>query len=214
MTVPGSGTLSPQERVLTARVHTMVGLAPDTLMVKPLTPSSVDRYLRGEVSAGVVGARPPFDFRLVGGTVARHQDCVNLRQPRDFIQAFRLDYPGSPFRPDLAVLHTMEFPALFPDHYVVPFGAPSVPTADKRAVREAAYAMVDAVKMAGVDPNTYRQEIAPWPYSGTGLTAGGDLAMPEWWKRPGIVPVGARIMAGGAVVAVFRGASMGWEGSR
>ncbi|MGQ0838434.1 hypothetical protein [Actinokineospora sp.] len=213
--VPGSGGLGQHERVLTARVHTMVALDADTVMVKVLAPGALDWYLRGEVSAGVVGARPPFDFRLVGGTVARRQDCVHLRTPRDHLQAFRLDYAGSPFHPDLPELHTMEFPVLHPDHFVVPFGAPTALdlSASSPAVRDSAYAMTAAAREAGVDPNTYRTEIAPWPYTGTGLSAGGDLALPLWWRRPGIVPRGARIMAhpGSRPVAIYR---PGWADLR
>ncbi|PPK67978.1 hypothetical protein V5P93_007324 [Actinokineospora auranticolor] len=197
----GSVSLSAHERALTARVHAVVTLEPNTVMVKVLTPGSVERYLRGEVSAGVVGARPPFDYRLVGGTVARLQDCANLRTPRDFHQAFRLDYAGSPFHPD-ALVHTMEFPAQHPDRYFVPYGAPD-------DARQPGYAMTAAALAAGVDPNTVRTEFAPWPYTGTGLTAGGPLALPEWWRQPGLIPLGARIVAhtpqGPTPIAHWRG---------
>ncbi|RLK60301.1 hypothetical protein [Actinokineospora cianjurensis] len=183
-----TGSLSDHERALTARVHAIVTLAPDTWLVKVLAPWSVERYLRHEVSPGAVGSQPPFDYRLVSGTVGRLQDCGNLRTPRDFHQAFRLDYAGSPFHPDMPVLHTMEFTAGAPDRYVVPFGAPTGP-------REPAYAMTAAALAAGVDPNSVRTEFAPWPFTGTGLTAGGPLALPEWWKQPGVIPRGARIVA-------------------
>ncbi|GLZ37492.1 hypothetical protein [Actinokineospora sp. NBRC 105648] len=208
--LPGSGSLGPEERLLTARVHTVVTLQPDTVLVKVLAPHAAERYLRGEVSPGVAGMQPPFDFRLVGGTVARRQDCVQLRAPRDFHQAFRLDYAGSPFRPDQPVLHTMEFVAEHPDRYLVPYGAPSLPGL---APREPGYAMTAAALAAGVDPNSVRTEFAPWPFTGTGITAGGPLAVPEWWRSPAAVPVGARIMsntaAGAHPVAIWRGRA--WE---
>lgn len=213
--VPGAGQLGERERVLTARVHAVVGLTADTVLVKALSPDSVPRFLAGEVSAGSPGARPPFDYRLVGGTVARKQDCARFRAPEDFRQAFRLDYPGSPFPAGLPVLHLMEFPAVDPDWYVVPFGAPTAPGVPVSAVRSAAYAMVASARAAGVDPGTVRMEIAPWPYAGTGLTAGGAMALPEWWKRPGLVPRGAVITShdGGPprVVAEYRGAREGWR---
>ncbi|GAA3007362.1 hypothetical protein [Actinokineospora diospyrosa] len=183
-----TGSLSDHERALTARVHAIIALAPDTPLVKVLPPWAVDRYLRHEVSPGAAGAHPPFDYRLVGGTVARLQDCANLRTPRDFHQAFRLDYAGSPFHPDMPVLHTMEFIAEHPDRYVVPFGAPTGP-------REPAYEMTAAALAAGVDPNTVRTEFAPWPFTGTGITGGGPLALPEWWRQPGLIPAGSRITA-------------------
>ncbi len=210
----GSAGLSEHERALTARVHTVVTLAPDTVLVKVLAPGAVERYLRGEVSAGVVGARPPFDHRLVGGAVARLQDCANLRGPRDFHQAFRLDYAGSPFHPDMPVLHTMEFPALHPERYRVPYGAPTLP--DRPSPRGPGYAMVASALAAGVDPNAVRTEFAPWPFTGTGITAGGPLALPEWQRPPGVVPLGARITAhtvrGARPVAVWRGSV--WEEQR
>ncbi|WP_018686726.1 hypothetical protein [Actinokineospora enzanensis] len=184
----GSVDLTQHERELVARVHAIVTLEPDTPLVKVLTPGSVDRYLRGDISAGVIGALPPFDYRFVGGMVARLQDCVHLRAPRDYFQAFRLDYAGSPFHPDMPVLHTMEFPALYPDRYVIPYGAPG-------DARESGYAMTAAALAMGVDPNSVRTEFAPWPYTGTGLTAGGQWALPEWWKQPGVIPAGARIVA-------------------
>ncbi|WP_436492906.1 hypothetical protein [Actinokineospora sp. HUAS TT18] len=213
MTIPGSGALSPQERVLTARVHTAVALTPGTWMVKVLPPPVVRRYLAGEVSAGRPGSVPPFDYRLVGGTVARHQDCANLRSAGEAIHAFRLDYPGSPFAANQP-LCVLEFPVLDPHQFLVPFGAPWIPNVARADVSIAAQAMLDGVKLAGVDPNTYRLEIAPWPFTGTGLTGGGDLAVPEWWKRPGIVPMGSRIVVDGAVTAVYRGADTGWEATR
>lgn len=220
--VPGSGALSPRERELTARVHIAVTLTPDTLMVKALPPGAPERYLAAEVSQGVWGQRSPFDHRTVGGTVVRAQDVARLRTPLDFMRALRLDYQGSPFHPDLPVLHVLEFRAVEPNKFVVPFGAPSVadPAAplpwDSDAVREAAYAMADAAEAAGVDPNTYRKQINPWPYSGTGITADPQLGVPEWWRRPDRVPGGSVIVAHGrdgarSVVAVYRGEAFGWE---
>jgi hypothetical protein len=220
--VPGSGALSQRERELTARVHTVVTLGRDTLMVKALPPGALERYLAAEVSQGVWGQRSPFDYRTVGGTVARAQDLARLRTPAEFLRALRLDYPGSPFRPDLPVLHLLEFRVVEPNKFIVPFGAPSVPDPaaplpwDSDAVREAAYAMADAAEAAGVDPNTYRKQINPWPYSGTGITADPQLGVPEWWRRPDRVPGGSVIVAhrrdGERVpVAVYRGEAFGWE---
>lgn len=219
--VPGSGQLDDRERVLTARVHTMVGIEPGTVMVKALAPGSVPRYLRGEVSAGQWGQAPPFSAHAVAGTVARLQDTGDLRTPGDFCQAFRLDFPGSPFRPDAPVIHLLEFAAVRPAEFTVAFGAPSVPDPEaglppnSPEVRETAYAMVEAAAQAGVDPNTYRMEIAPWPYSGTGLSAAGDLALPLWEKDCGPIPRGARIVehgpAGPRPIAVYHGSTPGWQ---
>jgi hypothetical protein len=171
------------------------------------------------VSAGAWGRRPPFDFRLVGGTVARAQDATELRTPADFLRAFRVDYPGSPFRPDQAAVHVMEFLAIQPSQFVIPFGAPSVLTADPPEIRDAAYAMVDAASAVGLDPNTYRMEIAPWPFAGTGVTADAELGLPERWKRPAAVPGGATIFehdrSGRRVpITTYRGATRGWEAAR
>ncbi|MFI9813926.1 hypothetical protein [Saccharothrix variisporea] len=218
MTVPGSGALDPRQRELTARVHVMVTLEPGTLMVKALPPGALRSYLAGEVSQGVWGRQAPFDHRVVGGTVVRAQDVAELRTPVEFMRALRLDYPGSPFRPDLPALHVMEFPAVHPNKFVVPFGAPSLPdlgwTSDP--VREAAYAMADAAAAAGVNPNTYRKQINPWPYSGTGITADPQLGVPEWWRRYDRVPGGSRIVEHRAngervEVAVYQGEVFGWE---
>jgi hypothetical protein len=218
--VPGSGQLDDRERVLTARIHTVVRIEPDTVVVKALPPASIPRYLRNEVSAGRWGSLPPFTCHTVAGTVARHADTGNLGSADEFRRAFRLDYAGSPFPPNAQVIHLMEFVAGSSDQYLVPFGAPSVldpqaqlpPTSPE--VRETAYAMAEAAQAAGVDPNSYRKEIAPWPFSGTGLSAAGDLALPEWWKLPGAVPSGAQIVelspAGKRVVASYGGAVRGW----
>jgi hypothetical protein len=218
--VPGSGQLDERERVLTARVHTMVGIETGTPMVKALPPASIPRYLANEVSAGQWGSKPPFTCHTITGTVYRHQDTTGMHTADEFRRAFRLDYPGSPFPPNAQQIHLIEFPAGAPEGYLVAFGAPSMLDsaaqlpANSPEVRETAYAMADAAEAAGVDPNTYRKEIAPWPYAGTGLSAGGDLALPEWWKLPGAVPRGALIVelgpAGRRPLAHYGGATWGW----
>jgi hypothetical protein len=219
--VPGSGQLDERERVLTARIHTMVRIEWDTVVVKALPPAAIPRFLRNEVSAGQWGRQPPFTPHTVTGTVVRLQDTTNLRDADDTRRAFRLDYPGSPFPLNSQTVHLMEFVAGNPDQYLVAFGAPAVldPAAqlppNSSEVRETAYAMADAAAAAGVDPNTYRKEIAPWPFSGTGLSSAGDLALPEWWKLPGTVPRGARIVEVGSggrrTLASYGGATWGWR---
>jgi len=222
MRVPGSGALTQHERELAARVHTFVKVEPDTIMVKALAPAALRRYLNREVSQGVWGVAPPFDYRVAGGTVVRAQDVTQLRTPADFMRALRLDYPGSPFRPDLPVLHILEFPALAPNQYVKPLGAPSVDDPnnpvpyDSDPVRAAAWAMADAAEAAGVDPNTYRKQINPWPYTGTGITADPELGVPEWWRRYDPIPGGSTIVEFNregmrTPVAVYRGEAFGWE---
>jgi hypothetical protein len=223
--VPGSGQLDEHARVLVARMQAVIEITHDTVMVKVLPPASVGRYLAGEVSAGEWGKRPPFDYRLVGGTVARRQDTTNLRTPAELFQAFRLDYPASPFRRDLPAIPVMEFLAGDPDQYVTPLGAPTVREPQlvleeaSPEVRAAAYAMVAAAESAGLDPNTYRKEIAPWPYTGTGITAADDLAVPERWRPHGLVPRGAVIMERTAtsearMIAIYRNNLRGWKDVR
>lgn len=220
--VPGSGSLTQEERVLAARVQGLVEILPDTVMIKLLAPAEPERYLRREVSPGEWGRQPPFDFRTVGGMVARQQDTTHLRTPTDFMRALRVDYPGSPFRQDQPVVHVMEFLAVQPSQFVIPFGAPASlnpevglpPNAPE--VREAAYAMIDAASGVGLDPNVYRMQIAPWPFSGTGVTADAELGVPERWKRHGALPSGATIFqydhsAGKQPIATYRGAAVGWE---
>jgi hypothetical protein len=220
--IPGAGRLSDHERELVARVQRVVAIEPNTAMLKVLRPGSVERYLRREVSPGVWGQAPPFDYRLVGGSVVRQQDCVALRTPADFVRALRLDFPLSPFRPDQPVLHTMEFPAVDPAQYVTPFGAPSQPypeqgfPPDHADVQLVAVAMAQAAERAGVDPNTFRREIRPWPYTGTGLTAEPNTGVPERWRRYGPIPAGAVLVEYPArrPVAGYRGEARGWEVTR
>lgn len=223
--VPGSGSLTQRERELTARVHTIVTVEPDTVMAKPLRPGSLDRYLRHEISAGVWGQQPPFDFRVVGGTVARQQDIANLRIPADFLRAFRLDYPGSPFFPGLPVLHVLEFVAVDPAQFVIPLGAPALPyprpgfPPNMTDVRVAGFRMIEAAETVGLDPNTYRLELNPWPYTGTGITPDQELGVPERWKRYGPLPAGATIVEHGRdgssrPVAGYQGAALGWRDLR
>lgn len=217
--IPGAGRLSDHERELVARVQRVVGIEPNTMMLKVLRPGSAERHLRREVSPGVWGQAPPFDYRLVGGSVVRQQDCAALRSPADFLRALRLDFAHSPFRPDQPVLHTMEFPAVDARQYVTPFGAPSQPypeqgfPADHVDVELVAAAMAQAAERVGVDPNTFRREIRPWPYTGTGLTAEPQTGVPERWRRYGPVPAGAVIVEYPArrVIAAYRGEAGGWE---
>lgn len=223
--VPGSGALTQHERELAARVHIHVTIEPDTIMAKALAPGSLRRYLAREVSPGVWGKEPPFDYRVVGGTVVRAQDVAQLRTPAEFVRALRLDYPGSPFRPDLPVLHTLEFRAVAPNQYVIPLGAPTLDDPrnpvpyESDAVRDAAWAMVEAAEAAGLDPNLYRKQINPWPYTGTGITADAELGVPERWRRYDPMPGGATIVEynqNGArkPAAFYRGEAFGWEPAR
>jgi hypothetical protein len=223
--IPGSATLTQRERELTARMHTVVTVAPDTVMAKPVRPGSLDRYLAAELSAGMWGKEPPFDFRCVGGTVARRQDIANLRTPAEFVRAFRLDYPGSPFRPEQPMLHVLEFVAVQPAQFVIPLGAPSLPyprtgfPPNIAEVRAASLHMVEAAETVGLDPNSYRVELNPWPYSGTGITPDAELGVPEWWKRYGPLPAGAVVVEHGQQgasrpVATYRGAALGWRDLR
>jgi hypothetical protein len=98
--------------------------------------------------------------------VARMQAVIEITE---LFQAFRLDDPASAFRRDLPAIPVMGFLAGDPDQYVTPLGAPPArePQVGLEAaspeVRAAAYAMVAAAESAGLDPNTYRKEIAPWP---------------------------------------------------
>jgi hypothetical protein len=220
--VPGSGTLTQHERELAARVQGFVTIEPETIMVKVLAPGVLQRYLSRAVSSGVWGKEPPFDYRMVGGSVVRAQDVTELHTPADFIRALRLDYPGSPFRPDLPVLHILEFRAVAPNQYVTPLGAPSVEDPSNPApynsdpVRAAAWAMADAAAAVGLDPNTYRKQINPWPYTGTGITADAELGVPERWRRYDRIPADATIIEynrdGARIpVAVYRGEAFGWE---
>jgi hypothetical protein len=224
-TVPGSGSMTQHERELVARVHTVATVQPDTVMSKPVRPGSLERYLRSEVSAGIWGKEPPFDFRLIGGTVARAQDVANLRTPADFVRAFRLDYPGNPTRPDLPVLHVMEFLVVDPAQFVIPLGAPALPYPEKgfppnmTDVRVAGFRMIEAAETAGVDPNTYRLELNPWPYTGTGITPDQELGVPERWRRYAPLPAHATIFEytqGGTKrpVAGYLGAMLGWRDLR
>jgi hypothetical protein len=99
-------------------------LDPSTVMIKVLRPDALARCLRGELTAGLPLGGPPFDHRVVGGTVARQQDCAPLRAPADFVRTLGLGYPGSPFHPDLAVLHVLAFPVLAPGQFVPVPAAP------------------------------------------------------------------------------------------
>ncbi|MFL6142812.1 MAG: hypothetical protein ACJ72N_13205 [Labedaea sp.] len=223
--VPGSGGLTQHERELTARVHTLVTVEPDTVLAKPLRPGSLERYLRGEVSAGRWGEEPPFDFRMAGGTVARAQDLPDPATPADLVRAFRLDYPGSPFRPDPPVLLVVEFAATEPAQLVIPLGAPAPPypptgfPPNMTDVRMAGFRMLEAAQTAGLDPNLYRLELNPWPYAGTGITADPELGVPERWRRFAPLPAGALIVeyttAGGRrPVAGYSGSALGWRDLR
>lgn len=220
--VLGAGSLDQREKDLVARIHTVVVIEPGTVMTKVLRPGSFERYMQREVSPGVWGHLPPFDFRVVGGTVARQQDCTELRTPAALIRAFRLDYPGTTFDPRMPVIHAMEFAVVRTAEFVKPLGAPSAPyppigfPENLPYVRLTADEMVNAAEAAGVDPNSYRREIRPWPYTGTGLTAADELAVPEWWRRFGPQPFGSVIYQHDSYgnktpLAVFRGDFFGWD---
>ncbi|HET9138259.1 hypothetical protein [Actinophytocola sp.] len=220
--IPGSGALTQRERELTARVHTVVTVESDTVLVKPLRPGSLERYLRSEVSAGRWGERPPFDYRVTGGIVGRQQDVAELRTPRELLRAFRLDYPGSPFVPDLPALHVLEFAASEPAQLVIPLGAPASPypqtgfPPNMTEVRVAARHMIEAAAAAGVDPNTIRMQLDPWPFTGTGLTADPDTGIPVRWRRYAPLPGGAvitefRTDGSSRPVAQFGGSGYGWR---
>jgi hypothetical protein len=223
--IPGSGQLTREQRDLVARSLQFAPVESNTVMIKALRPDALSRYLRREMSAGVSGRQPPFNFRTVGGMVARQQDTTHLRGPEDFIAGFRLDFPGSPFTPNIPVIHAMEFLAVDPDKFVIPLGAPTLPypgigyPPNQADVRVAAWEMFDAARRSELDPGTYRMELNPWPYTGTGITANSEIGFPERWMRFGEVPESATIIEhdrrGVKVpVAIYRGAALGWESLR
>ncbi|SDZ40622.1 hypothetical protein SAMN05421504_11558 [Amycolatopsis xylanica] len=205
-----------------ARSLTFAGIDADTLMVKALRPDSALRYLRAEISAGVEAV--PFDWRLVGGSVSRQQDTTHLVSPGDFVRAFGLGYPDSPFGTDPVSVQTMEFRAVDVERFVLPLGAPTQPYPEfgyppnQGAVRAAASAMTDAAREAGIDPNMIREELNPWPFTGIGLTADSELRIPEYWMRFSQIPASATIYdhSGGVktAVGVYRSAALGWEDLR
>lgn len=219
--IPGSGSLTTQQRELVARSLTLAGIDAGTLMVKVLRPGAVSRYLGREISPGVWGRQPPFDYRMVGGSVSRHQDTTQLASPADFVSAFGLGYPGSPFGTNPASVQTMEFPAVNVDRFVLPLGAPTLPypaigyPPNQADVQVAALDMVDAARRAGLDPNLVRKELNPWPFTGTGITADANLGFPEFWMQFSQIPASAVIFDHNtgrkAPVAVYRGAVLGWE---
>lgn len=214
--VPGSGSLSPEERELVLKVQTWVTIEPDTWMLKVLPPGMTDLYLQRAILSA-----PPFDYRMVGGQVARSQDTADLTTPQALVQAFRLDHvPG--FDAEMSTVDVMEFPATRPEQYHIPLGAPShldpafeLP-ADSSPVSRAADEMIRAAKVVGLDGNSYHREIRPWPYTGTGMTASAMSPVPERWRRYSRVPKGATISRIDAVnnksmIAVFDGEPFGWR---
>ena len=75
---------------------------------------------------------------------------------------------------------------------------------------------VDDAESVGLDPNTYRKQINPWPYTGTGITADAELGVPERWRRYERIPAGSTIVehtrdSTRTPVAVYRGEAFGWE---
>lgn len=220
--VPGSGAMTQSERELTARIHPLVTVDANTVLVKVLAPNALARYMRREVSPGVWGKEPPFDYRIVGGTVARRIDIAEPHTQEKFLRAFRLDFPGSPFTQNLPMLYVMELATVDPNLVVTPLGAPCPPfpargfPPNMSDVRVASQRMIDAARAAGVDPNSYRLELNPWPYTGTGITADADLGVPERWRRYVPVPTGTVIVGydqsgNRRPVAIYRDAVAGWE---
>ncbi|MFD8497417.1 hypothetical protein [Amycolatopsis sp. NPDC059657] len=219
--IPGAGQLSHEQRVLVARSLRLAPIEADTLMVKVLRPGAAGRYLGREVSAGMPGVKPPFHHKLVGGSVSRQQDTTHLRTPVEFVASFRLDFPANAFGAQPSNVQVMEFLAVDPDRFVLPLGAPTLPyprtgyPENHARVEVAAMDMVAAAREAGIDLDTFRQELNPWPYTGTGITANSELGFPEYWMRFGVVPGGAMIFdynhqGQKNPVAVYRGAALGW----
>ncbi|HEV2777934.1 MAG TPA: hypothetical protein VGX25_00900 [Actinophytocola sp.] len=168
--VAGSGALTPKERELVARAQKLVTVEADTPMRKVIPPGDVAKYLSGR-------------YDSIGGFVSRAQDGGHLSTPDDIVRGNRLDYYNSPFGPGMSEVHVIEFPATDPGRYQTPLGAPqdlhtNLPE-NSPAVRRATDDMMDAAEAAGLDPSTYQRYIADWPYSGIGVTADGDIGIPE-----------------------------------
>jgi hypothetical protein len=223
--VPGAGQLSEQERVLLARVHTLVPLTPDTVMIKVLPPGALRIYLTNTVATSVPGEGVTFDHRTVGGYVARAVDAEDLTTPTAFVSAFHWAYPTSGYHANADRLHVMEFAAGPVDRYTVPFGAPAHPDptfglpADSPEVGQVADAMAAAAVAAGVAPATFRRQIDFWPFTGTGLTPNGLDGLPVWWRRFDDLPAGASIyeydqQEGKHLVARYTGRMAGWRDLR
>lgn len=221
--VPGSGELTVRQRELTVRALMLAGIEPGTLMLKVLRPGAAECYLRDEVFAGTTD-QPPFSFRLVGGSVSRQQDTAHRNTVSDFVRGFRLDYPESPFGVDPVSVQTMEFVAVDIDRFVLPLGAPSLPYPEfgyppnQSQVRSVAGRMIKAARRVGLDPDLVREELNPWPFTGTGIIADAELGFPEYWMLFSQVPVAATIFDHGhgqkTPIGVYRGAVLGWESLR
>ncbi|HEU5473271.1 MAG TPA: hypothetical protein VFV67_21715 [Actinophytocola sp.] len=215
--VPGSGQLTPRERELVVRAQQLVVITPDTLMQKVLPPGALDDYL-----AGTIRDRPRFDANQVGGYVARQQDATHLRTPAEIIQGNRLDYQNSPFRDTSRPVHVMEFPAGNAS-YVTPFGAPfgggSGTHQNWGVVQRAADDMIATAESQGLPPDSYRREVYRWPFSGIGVTADGEIGVPERTTPYHQIPDGSRIYeyspSGAKVlVAEYVDSDRGWMDMR
>lgn len=223
--VPGSGRLSDGEKALLARVHPLVALTPDTVMIKVLPPGALRIYLGNTTAMSVPNEGVTLDARTVGGYVARAEDAADLSTPAAFVQAFHWDYPTTGFHLNATRIHVMEFAAGPVDRYTVPFGAPAHPDPDfglppdSPEVNRVANEMVAAAAAAGVDPATYAKVIDFWPYTGTGLTPNALDGLPVWWRRYDDLAAGAVIheydTAGTRnAVARYTGQISGWRDLR
>ncbi|HET9142717.1 hypothetical protein [Actinophytocola sp.] len=222
--VPGSGALSQQERILVARVHTMVEPTPDTMMFKVLPAGALRVYLGNLISTAGPGELT-LDCRTAGGYVARVVDAEDLRTPAAFIKAFHWDYPTVGFPLNASRIHVMEFPAGPVDWYSVPLGAPAHPDPSlglhhtSPQVRQVADEMVAAGEAAGIDPARIERVIDYWPYTGTGMTPNALDGLPVWRRRYHALPAGTMIFEYDTQgtknpVAHYQGQLWGWKDLR
>jgi hypothetical protein len=168
-TLPGSGSLTPEERQIMARAQRLAEIRPDTMMHKTIPADGWADYQSGK-------------YTTVGGFVARAEDMTHLRTSEDIRLGQRLNYEGTRFNPGEPV-YVMEFPAGDPSVYRSPFGSSYEPSLGQSAtdadVIAAGDRMVSSAESAGFDSRQIDPGTRQWPNTGTGVTADKDLGVPE-----------------------------------
>ncbi|QUQ69774.1 WXG100 family type VII secretion target [Kutzneria sp. CA-103260] len=148
----GTANVTHEEAMKWRALREQMPLENGTPIQKVLQPHVVDKYLQGVVED------KKFDYRRSGGCFARSVDAEQMHTPGEKYNGLALNYPGTPFSPDMESVYVLRTAVVNKDNYDIPFGGTT---------------------QEGVD-NIQGTRLWSEPFNGNGVTRSDDYLVPEW----------------------------------
>jgi hypothetical protein len=161
----GTANVSHEEAMKWRALREDIPLTQDMPVEKVLQPHVVDKYLNH------VEEENGFNYKTSAGCFARSVDAGQMVTPAEKYNGLALDYPGTPFSPDMKSVYVLRTTVGDPSVYEIPFGGTS---------REG---------MENIGGTRLWDE----PFNGNGVTRSDDYFVPEWESRGDQLAVGSAI---------------------